>query len=61
MVKNDSINQNRNFCFTPNFDRDMENIQKVVTQDIGLNCVLKSSPGNEDRKLLTQKHRYEKN
>lgn len=48
MVKNDSINQNRNFCFTPNFDRDMENIQKVVTQDIGLNCVLKSSPGNRE-------------
>lgn len=36
MGKNDSITHNRNLFFTPNFDRDTENIQKVVTEDAGL-------------------------
>lgn len=39
----------------------MEDIQKVVTEDDGLNWVLKkiSSLGNEERKLFTQKDRRE--
>lgn len=45
MRKNDSITHNRNGSFS-NFDRDTENIQKIVTEDAGL-TVLKSSPGNE--------------
>lgn len=49
MRKNDSITYNTNLFFSPNFDRDTENIQKIVTEDAGL-TVLKSSPGNEKKR-----------
>lgn len=57
MRKNDSITHNRNLFFSPNFDRDTENIQKIVTEDAGL-TVLKSSPGNEKREETAYSKAY---
>lgn len=57
MGKNDSITHNRNWFFSPNFDRDTENIQKIVTEDAGL-TVLKSSPGNKERRNCLLKRIY---